>query len=54
MGGESSNMFKYLWKIDPKRAVNLELVKKWISGWTLKRKVEMTEDDLKTTQDREE
>jgi hypothetical protein len=27
--------------------MNLELIKKWISGWTLKRKVEMTEDDLK-------
>jgi len=47
-------MFKYLWKIDPRRTMNLELVKKWISGWTLKRKAEMTEDDLKSTQAQEE
>ncbi len=53
MGEEPSNMFKYLGKIDPKRAMNLEIIKKWIVGWTLKRKTEMTESDLKAIKARE-
>lgn len=45
--GNPGNMFKHLGKTDPERAMNLEIIKKWIGGWTLKRKTEMTENDLK-------
>lgn len=45
--GNPGNMFKHLGKTDPERAMNLEIIKKWIGGWTLKRKTEMTESDLK-------
>ena len=51
--GKPGNMFKFLGKIDQDRAMNLELVKKWVSGWTLKRKAEMTENDLKAIKARE-
>lgn len=51
--GKPGNMFTYLGKTDPERVTNLELIKKWISGWTLKRKAEMTEDDLMAIKARE-
>jgi hypothetical protein len=51
--GKPGNMFNFLGKTDQERAMNLELVKKWISGWTLKRKGEITEDDLKAIKARE-
>jgi hypothetical protein len=51
--GKSGNMFKFLGKTDQERAMNLKLVKEWISGWTLKRKAEMTEDDLRAIKARE-
>jgi hypothetical protein len=51
--GKPGNMFTYLGKTDPEREMNLELVKKWIDGWTLKRKAEMTEGDLKAIKARE-
>ena len=51
--GKAGNMYNFLGKTDQERAMNLELVKKWINGWTLKRKAEMTEDDLKAIKARE-
>jgi len=51
--GKPGNMFKFLGKTDQERAMNLELIKEWISGWTLKRKAEMTERDLKAIKARE-
>ena len=41
------NMFKNFGKTDSERAMNLEVFKNWIGGWTLKRKAEMSEEDLK-------
>ena len=51
--GNPGNMFKHLGKTDTERAMNLEIIKKWIGGWTLKRKTEMTESDLKAIKARE-
>ena len=51
--GNPGNMFEHLGKTDPERAMNLEIIKKWIGGWTLKRKTEMTESDLKAIKARE-
>ena len=51
--GNPGNMFKHLGKTDPERVMNLEIIKKWIGGWTLKRKTEMTESDLKAIKARE-
>ena len=45
--GKPGNMHKHLGKIDSERAANLEMIKKWIGGWTLRRRSEMTEDDLR-------
>jgi len=41
------NMYKNLGKTDSERAKNLEVIKKWVGGWTLKRKGELTEAELK-------
>lgn len=51
--GKPGNMFKFLGKMEQEKAMNLELIKEWISGWTLKRKAEMTEVDLKAIKARE-
>ncbi len=45
--GKPGNMYVWLGKTDSERAENLSLMKKWVGGWTLKRKKEMTEDELK-------
>lgn len=45
--GKPGNMFKNLGKADSERTMNLDVIKKWIDGWTLKRKAEMSEEDLK-------
>ncbi len=45
--GNPGNMFQRLGKTDEERAKNLETVKKWVGGWTLKRKAEITEEELK-------
>lgn len=45
--GKSGNMHQYLGKTDSERAAMLEIIKKWVGGWTLKKKTEMTEEDLK-------
>jgi len=51
--GKPGNMFNFLGKTEQERAMNLELIKEWISGWTLKRKAEMTDVDLKAIKARE-
>ena len=45
--GKPGNMNRHLGKTDSEGAANLEIVKKWVGGWTLKRRSEMTEDDLR-------
>jgi hypothetical protein len=45
--GKPGNMYTGLGKTDEERAKNLETVKKWVGGWTLKRKAEITEEELK-------
>ncbi len=51
--GNPGNMFKNLGKTDEERAKNLETVKKWVGGWTLKRKAEITEEELKAIKAKE-
>lgn len=45
--GKPGNMYVWLGKTDSERAENLKIIKKWVGEWTLKRKKEMTEDELK-------
>lgn len=45
--GKPGNMNKHLGETPEERAKNLELFKKWIGGWTLKRKNEVSEDERK-------
>ncbi len=45
--GKPGNMYNNLGKTDSEKAASLERIKKWVGGWTLKRRSEMTEDDLK-------
>ena len=45
--GKPGNMYVWLGKTDSERAENLSLMKKWVGGWTLKRKEEMTEEEKK-------
>jgi mono/diheme cytochrome c family protein len=46
-GGKVGNMHKYLGKDDAARAKNLATFKEWVGGWTLKRKKDISEDELK-------
>ncbi len=45
--GKPGNMYRYLGTADAERAARLDLLKKWVGKWTLKRRAEMTEDELK-------
>ena len=45
--GKAGNMYKYLGKNDADRAKNLATFKEWVGHWTLKRKKDMSEDELK-------
>ena len=45
--GNPGNMNKYLGATDEEKAKNLGVIKRWVGGWTLKRKKEITEDELK-------
>ncbi|MBU2591364.1 MAG: cytochrome C [Nitrospinae bacterium] len=45
--GKPGNMHQRLGKTDSERAAMLKIIKKWVGGWTLKKKAEMTEEDLK-------
>jgi hypothetical protein len=44
--GKPGNMYKRLGKTDAERAANLEIFKKWIGNWTLKRRKELTKEEL--------
>lgn len=45
--GKPGNMYQYLGNTDSERSANLEILKRWIGHWTLKKKAEMTDDDIK-------
>lgn len=44
--GNPGNMYVRLGSTDAERAENLEIFKKWIGNWTLKRKKELTKEEL--------
>jgi len=46
-GGKKGNMYNYLGKNDADRAKNHAVIKEWIGGWTLKKKKDVTEAELK-------
>ena len=45
--GKPGNMYKYLGDSGEERSANLSVIKKWVGGWTLKRRAEITEEELK-------
>lgn len=45
--GKPGNMYEHLGNTEAERHANLETFKKWVGNWTLKKKAEMTEEDLK-------
>lgn len=45
--GKKGNMYNYLGKNDEDRARNLARFKEWVGHWTLKRKKDIGEDELK-------
>jgi len=45
--GNPGNMYHHLGGTDEERAANLGVLKSWIGGWTLKRKAEITAEELK-------
>ncbi len=45
--GKPGNMYKFLGATDDELAKNLEIIRKWIGGWTLKRKGELTAEEMK-------
>ena len=45
--GKPGNMYGYLGGTDEEKAKNLEVIKKWIGGWTLKRKKDISADERK-------
>ena len=51
--GKPGNMYINLGGPDLERAKNLETIKKWVGGWTLKRKAEITAEELKAIRARE-
>ncbi len=51
--GKPGNMYINLGGTDLERAKNLETIKKWVGGWTLKRKAEITAEELKAIRARE-
>jgi hypothetical protein len=44
--GKPGNMYKRLGKTDAEREANLEIFKKWIGNWTLKRRKDLTKEEL--------
>jgi len=44
--GKPGNMYARLGKTDAERAANLEIFKKWIGNWTLKRRKELSKEEL--------
>ena len=45
-GGKKGNMYVYLGKNDADRAKNHAVFKEWVGGWTLKRKKDITPEEL--------
>ena len=45
--GKPGNMYKWLGPTDEERAKNVEIIRKWIGGWTLKRSADITETEKK-------
>jgi hypothetical protein len=46
--GKPGNMYKNLGGTEQERAANLTVIKDWIGGWTLKRKKDISADELKS------
>jgi mono/diheme cytochrome c family protein len=44
--GKPGNMHTYLGSTDAERSTNLETFKKWVGSWTLKRKKELSDEEL--------
>ena len=44
--GKPGNMHAHLGSTDAERGANLETFKKWVGGWTLKRKKELGKEEL--------
>jgi hypothetical protein len=44
--GKPGNMHTHLGSTDPERSGNLETFKKWVGNWTLKRKKELSKEEL--------
>lgn len=44
--GKHGNMYLFLAITDAERAANLEIFKKWIGNWTLKRRKELSKEEL--------
>ena len=44
--GKLGNMHSYLGTTDAERSANLETFKKWVGSWTLKRKKELSKEEL--------
>jgi hypothetical protein len=44
--GKPGNMHTHLGNTDPERSGNLETFKKWVGNWTLKRKKELSKEEL--------
>jgi hypothetical protein len=44
--GKPGNMYTRLGHTDAERAANLEIFKKWIGNWTLKRRKELSKEEL--------
>lgn len=45
--GKPGNMYRDLGGTDEERMANLNVIRNWVGGWTLKRKKDITEDELK-------
>jgi len=51
--GKPGNMYINLGGTDLERAKNIGTIKKWVGGWTLKRKAEITAEELKAIKARQ-
>ncbi len=45
--GKPGNMYAYLGKTAGERSENLRVIKEWVGGWTLKRKKDISQEELK-------
>jgi len=44
--GKPGNMYLYLGRNDAERAEHLQTLKKWVGNWSLKRRKDLSEDEL--------